>query len=120
MIDVNQAATDIKELEVLFKQFGAEWEEGDGYSYYCTEVAEKELDTVLQKMNHYEGFTFKYDESEYVDPKYDNWYQDQTFSEDDLYSCNVTEDNYGLADAVACDMKAALVDYLKAAIEAQQ
>ena len=71
-------------------------------------------------MNQYEDFTFKYDEAEYVDPKYDNWYQDQTFSEDDLYSCNVTEDNYGLADAVACDIQAELISYLKAKIEAQQ
>ena len=120
IINVNQAKTDIEELEILFKQFGKEWEAGDGYSYYCTEVAEQELDLVLQKMDQYKGFIFEYNEDDFTDPKYDNWYQDQTFSVEDLYSCNVTDDNYGLADAIACHLKSELINYLKAEIEAQQ
>ena len=117
VINIDQAKADIKELNEKFNQFSKDWEEGDGYSYYCTDIAEQELSLVLEKMNCYQGFIFEYNESEYTDPKYDEWYQDQTLSHEDLYSCNVTEDNYGLADAIACDIKTELVEYLQTEIK---
>lgn len=116
IINIKQGKADIKELNEKFSKYAKQWE----YECFSDEeksfVALKELHLVLNKMDNYKGFIFEYNESEYKNPKYNKWYQNQNFSETELYECDVDKNNYGIADAVACDIKDELVLYIQAEI----
>lgn len=106
----NQRAINL--LEKQFNQWAKQWEE----EYYDTnalvDIASEELYLVQQVMQQYKGFIFEFNENDYGND--DDWFGNQVLSESDFNECNVTENNYGMADCVAFCIKEELVEYIKA------
>lgn len=116
IIDIEDAKADIEKLNIKFKKLSNEWENCDGNPSECDTIALTELLLVKGVANKYKGFIFEYKESDYTDTKYDEWYEFQSFTEEDFENDNINDKNFGKADAVAFDMKTELVEYITSEI----
>ena len=106
------ALTDIELLNKKFGEYGSKWEMYDGDEYCCSEIAQQELELVKEVAQRH-NFSLTYNPSDYEPQGYDEWWEEEIFSEDDFANNYVTSENYGKADAVASDLKDELLSFLK-------
>lgn len=107
-VSIKEIENDIQYLEEEFNDLASQWEYSDKISNET--IAQKELSIVKMIAKEYPSFKYEYEPAEFE--KYDKWYGDNIFTQEDFATNNVTSDNYGKADAVAFDMQQNLLAFL--------
>lgn len=108
-VSIQSIKNDIEYLESEFNDLAHKWEYSSELSN--TTIAQKELNIVKTIAKEYPSFKYEYEPVEFE--KYDEWYNNDIFTQEDFATNNVTDDNYGKADAVAFDMKQSLTAFLE-------
>lgn len=111
-VSIEDIKNDIEYLELEFDDLAHKWEYSDEISNET--IAQKELNIVKMVAEKYPSFKYEYEPTEFE--KYDEWYDNNIFTQEDFATNNVTDDNYGKADAVAFDMKQSLTAFLETLI----
>ena len=108
-ISIESIENDINYLDLEFRDLAHKWEYSDKISNET--IAQKELSIVKIVAEKYPSFKYEYEPTEFE--KYDEWYDNDIFTQEDFAINNVTSDNYGKADAVAFDMQQNLIAFLE-------
>lgn len=108
-ISIKKIENDIKYLESEFNDLAHKWQYSDEISNET--IAQKELSIVKMVAEKYPSFKYEYEPTEFE--KYDEWYNDDIFTQEDFATNNITSNNYGKADAVAFNMQQNLIAFLE-------